>query len=182
MPSRFAPATRLTGQVTRRSSKPRRRSGEPAIPERETVRTASVASEATDYVLEDQIGFQLRIAMQRHLAIFSKRMVEGITPTQFATMVKLYQVGPCSQTTLARLVALDSATINGVLQRLRRRGFVTSTRDAVDRRQRTAMLTAKGRTAAEQALVIAKPITEETVGPLTQTQRRQLARLLAKIS
>jgi DNA-binding MarR family transcriptional regulator len=146
------------------------------------VRPAPIPPDAAGYVIEDQIGFQLRIAMQRHMAIFTQRMVGGITQTQFATMVKLYQVGPCSQTTLARLVALDSATINGVLQRLRARGFVSSTPDTADRRQRTATLTAKGRAAAEQALGAATPITEETVAPLTATERRQLARLLTKIS
>ena len=31
------------------------------------------------YVLSDQVGFLLRVAMQRHTAIFMSRMIEGLT-------------------------------------------------------------------------------------------------------
>ncbi len=72
-------------------------------------------SEAMDYELEDQIGFVLRLAVQFHTAIFTSRMVDNLTQTQFATLAKVHQVGPCSQSELARLLALDTATINGVV-------------------------------------------------------------------
>lgn len=133
-----------------------------------------------DYVLEDQIGFQLRLAMQRHTAIFVANMV--FTQTQFATIVKLNEVGPCSQNQLARLVALDAATINGVLDRLRKRGYVSTKPDLRDGRQRVITITDVGRQTVEQTLKIAKKITEETLAPLTAAERAQLSRLLAKIS
>src|ERR1700754_4901329 len=80
------------------------------------------------YVLNDQIGFLLRVAMQRHTAIFMSRMIEGLTQTQFAALAKLFEVGPCSQNHLGRLIYLDAATIKGVVDRLSVRGFVTVTR------------------------------------------------------
>ena len=49
------------------------------------------------YVLDDQAGFLMRVAMQRHTSIFTSRMVEGLTQTQFAALAKLNEVGPCSQ-------------------------------------------------------------------------------------
>src|SRR6476661_5031219 len=63
------------------------------------------------YVLDDQVGFLMRIAMQRHTSIFTSRMLEGLTQTQFAALAKLYEVGPCSQNHLGRLIYLDAATI-----------------------------------------------------------------------
>lgn len=75
------------------------------------------------YVLDEQIGFLLRVAMQRHTSIFTGRMVEGLTQTQFAALAKLYEVGPCSQNQLGRLIYLDAATIKGVVDRLGRAGL-----------------------------------------------------------
>jgi DNA-binding MarR family transcriptional regulator len=133
-----------------------------------------------DYVLEDQVGFQLRLAMQRHTAIFVANMV--LTQTQFATIVKLNEVGPCSQNHLARLVALDAATINGVLDRLRKRGYISTDSDPRDARQLVVLITAAGQRVVERAVKIAKKVTDETLAKLSAAERTQLSRLLAKIS
>lgn len=133
-----------------------------------------------DYVLEEQVGFQLRLAMQRHTAIFVANML--LTQTQFATIVKLRTVGPCSQNHLARLVALDAATINGVLDRLRKRGYISSEPDQRDARQRVIAVTSSGKSIVEQAVKIAKKVTAETLTPLSASERTELSRLLTKIS
>ena len=80
----------------------------------------------SEYRLDDQVGFLLRVAMQRHTAIFMSRIVRGLTQTQFAALAKLREVGPCSQNQLGRLIYLDAATTRGVGRpargpRLRRR-------------------------------------------------------------
>jgi DNA-binding MarR family transcriptional regulator len=118
--------------------------------------------------------------MQRHTAIFVANMV--LTQTQFATIIKLNAIGPCSQNHLARLVALDAATINGVLDRLRKRGYVSAEPDLRDARQHIITTTNDGRRVIERAIKIAKDVTEETLSPLSATERAQLSRLLAKIS
>ena len=87
-----------------------------------------------DYMLDAQIGFLMRVAMQRHTAIFMSAMIEELTQTQFAVMAKLHEVGPCSQNHLGRLVYLDAATIKGVVDRLGLRGFVSTGSDPKDRR------------------------------------------------
>ena len=61
------------------------------------------------YRLEDQIGFKLRLANQRHLEIFSSRMPD-LTPRQFAVLAKLNDEGTLSQNHLGRLVAMDAVT------------------------------------------------------------------------
>src|SRR5215472_17178192 len=107
------------------------------------------------YVLDDQAGFLMRIAMQRHTSIFASRMIEGLTQTQFAALAKLYEVGPCSQNYLGRLIYLDAATIKGVVDRLHLRGFVTALNDPKDRRRRAVALTDHGRRVTEAAMLVA---------------------------
>jgi len=133
------------------------------------------------YVLDDQIGFLMRVAMQRHTAIFTARMIEGLTQTQFAALAKLCEVGPCSQNHLGRLIYLDAATIKGVVDRLCARGFVTAVADPTDRRRRAVALSARGREVTEAAVKVAAEITAATLTPLTSDEQRVLMRLLKKL-
>ena len=133
------------------------------------------------YVLDDQVGFLMRVAMQRHTSIFTSRMVEGLTQTQFAALAKLYEVGPCSQNYLGRLIYLDAATIKGVVDRLHLRGFVTALNDPKDRRRRAVALTDRGRQVTESALKIAADITAATLTPLSADEQRLVAKLLRKL-
>src|SRR5215472_5151578 len=132
------------------------------------------------YVLDDQAGFLMRIAMQRHTSIFASRMSEGLTQTQFAALAKLHEVGPCSQNHLGRLIYLDAATIKGVVDRLHLRGFVTALNDQKDRRRRAVALTDRGRQATEAAMLVPAEITTATLGPLGADEQRQITKLLRK--
>jgi DNA-binding MarR family transcriptional regulator len=133
------------------------------------------------YVLEDQVGFLMRVATQRHSAIFMSSMVEGLTPPQFCALAKLLEVGPCSQNHLGRLIYLDAATIKGVIDRLRIRRLVTTQSDPNDKRRRAVTLTDTGRRVAEAAVAVAGGITVKTLAPLTQEEQRTIVRLLKKL-
>src|SRR5690348_7549195 len=145
------------------------------------VAAQSDPAEQGRYVLDDQVGFLMRIAMQRHTSIFMSRMVEQLTQTQFAALAKLYEVGPCSQNQLGRLIYLDAATIKGVVDRLALRGFVTALSDPRDRRRRAVALTPRGRQATGHAIKVAIEATVETLKPLTAEEQRTVARLLTKL-
>ncbi|MBS0248448.1 MAG: MarR family transcriptional regulator [Proteobacteria bacterium] len=133
------------------------------------------------YSLDAQVGFLMRIAMQRHTSIFTANMVEGLTQTQFAALAKLYETGPSSQNQLGRLIYLDAATIKGVVDRLGARGFVTALSDPKDRRRRAVTLTDEGRRVTEAAMKVAARITAQTLMPLTATEQRTIAALLKKL-
>jgi DNA-binding MarR family transcriptional regulator len=134
------------------------------------------------YVLDNQAGFLMRVAMQRHTSIFTSRMVEGLTQTQFAALAKLYEVGPCSQNHLGRLIYLDAATIKGVVDRLHVRGFLTALNDPKDRRRRAVTLTDRGRQVTEAAMKVAAEITAATLMPLTTEEQRQVVKFLRKLA
>ena len=52
------------------------------------------ASKPARYSFDEQAGFLLRVAMQRHTSIFTARMIEGLTQTQFAALAKLLRSRP----------------------------------------------------------------------------------------
>lgn len=146
------------------------------------VLAAGTETPQPDYVLDAQIGFLMRVAMQRHTSIFMAGMVEDLTQTQFAVMAKLYEVGPSSQNHLGRLVFLDAATIKGVVDRLGLRGFVTTGSDPTDRRRRAVSLTDKGTRIMKAAIRAASEISAKTLRPLTAEEQRTLTRLLKKVT
>ena len=139
------------------------------------------AEPADDYRLQDQIGFVLRKAHQRHVAIFAAR-ISDLTPPQFAALAKLADVGETSQNQLGSLIAMDAATVKGVIDRLKARGLVEVTKHDADRRRLLVNLTAEGRQTVERLLPLAEQITTETLQPLSPKEATTLFRLLSRIA
>ena len=132
------------------------------------------------YQLTEQVGYTLRRANQRHVAIFS-RLVDDVTPTQFATLARLFERGALSQNKLGRLTAMDSATIKGVVQRLRQKRFITSRPDHNDKRLLLVELTPEGEAAFRKAHDQALRARAETLEPLSPDEAAQFEELLAKL-
>jgi DNA-binding MarR family transcriptional regulator len=133
------------------------------------------------YRLEQQVGYILRQASQRHASIFAARIPEQLTTTQFATLVRLQEVGPCSQNQLGRQTAMDAATVKGVTDRLIQRGFVAATVDPEDGRRRMLALTPQGLDAVARAIPVGLEISAETLEPLSADEREQFLKLLKKL-
>jgi MarR family transcriptional regulator, lower aerobic nicotinate degradation pathway regulator len=134
------------------------------------------------YILDDQVGFLLRQAQQRHTTIFATEMIESLTPTQWAALAKLREVGDCSQNHLGRLTAMDAATIKGVVDRLTGRGFTTVRPDPGDGRRIVVALTPVGSDLYDRAAPIAARITDETLVPLNEDERSTLVALLRRLA
>ena len=133
------------------------------------------------YSLDSQVGFLLRRATQRHLAIFFEHLPD-LTSTQFATLAKLCEVGKVSQNELGRRVAMDAATVKGVVDRLRARGFAETNKDPQDQRRLLVSPTRAGRSAFDKYKEAATKITNETLAPLNEKEADKLLALLAKLS
>ncbi|MFZ8991469.1 MAG: MarR family winged helix-turn-helix transcriptional regulator [Candidatus Puniceispirillaceae bacterium] len=143
-------------------------------------RGVSAKSLADDYQLDDQVGYKLRLASQRHLEIFSRQLPD-LTPTQFSVLVRLREVGEVSQNQLGRLVAMDAATTKGVIARLMDRGLLRARQDTDDMRRLQISLTDVGQAAVEAAIITAKDITKETTERLTSREVARLLTLLDKL-
>lgn len=137
-------------------------------------------TEKPEYRLEDQVGFKLRLANQRHLEIFASEMPD-LTPRQFAVLAKLRDEGTTSQNQLGRLVAMDAATTKGVVERLSRKGMIATAPSPTDRRRIEISLTDEGRAVLDHVVPIAAQISERTLRNLTPRERARLLVLLDKL-
>lgn len=135
-----------------------------------------------DYRLEDQIGFIIRKSGQRHAATFMSLMIEDLTPTQWAALVKVAELNAVSQNQLGRDTAMDVSTIKGVVDRLIKRGFVTTSPDLTDIRRNVIALTPKGEIIINQGLPVASKISEATMEGLSIGEKQMLIELLRKIT
>ena len=135
---------------------------------------------AAEYRLDGQVGFLLRRAQQRHLAIFAREIPE-LTPTQFAALAKAFELGAVSQAALGRATAMDAATMKGVVDRLEARGLVATAPCGDDRRRVLVRLTPEGARLFARLAGRAAAVTDETLAALSPAERATLVRLLEKI-
>jgi MarR family transcriptional regulator, lower aerobic nicotinate degradation pathway regulator len=144
---------------------------------------ASAATSPDDYVVEDQIGHLLRRAHQRATAIFLAELGEkfSVTPTQYAALVKLHDLGEISQNQLGRLTAMDPATIQGVIKRLEERRLIERSGDPEDRRRTTLRLSPEGETLVVAMIPYGVRVSEATLAPLDAAEREALLALLRRL-
>jgi DNA-binding MarR family transcriptional regulator len=154
----------------------------PPRPEGATGEAAPVAPES--YVLEDQIGHLLRRAHQRATAIFTAELGEvfQITPTQYAALVKLHDLGEQSQNQLGRLTAMDRATIQGVIRRLEQRQLIERSGDPGDRRRSSLRLTKAGEALVAAMIPNGIRVSDVTLEPFSPAERQAFLALLRKFA
>ena len=150
-------------------------------------RAAQAARNDTDdpagYVLEEQAGHLLRRAHQRHSAIFQATIGDDqLPPLQFAALMKLSDVGETSQNLLGRLTAMDAATMQGVIKRLSARGLIDRRPDDVDRRRLMLSLSSDGAKLVRDLSERGAQITDQTLQPLTASERETFLKLLKRLS
>ncbi|NOX73803.1 MAG: MarR family transcriptional regulator [Alphaproteobacteria bacterium] len=133
-----------------------------------------------DYVLDEQIGYRLRLANQRHLEIFN-RIMPDLTPTQFSVLVRLLEVGEVSQNHLGRMVATDAATTKGVISRLAKKRLVNTVPSQTDRRRLLISLTDTGAEFTRRMISKAQEITHLTSARLSAAEASKLMELLERL-
>ncbi|MCV2865620.1 MarR family winged helix-turn-helix transcriptional regulator [Albidovulum sediminicola] len=133
------------------------------------------------YRLDDQVGYILRLASQRHASLFLARFGSDLTPTQFAAMARLGEIGQCSQNELGRQTAMDVATIKGVVDRLRAKGLVSQMSDPADKRRSLLSLSPRGAAMLADLHAKGNTVTEDTLDPLDVAEREVFLSLLRKL-
>lgn len=137
---------------------------------------------AVDFTVEDHVGYLLRRAHQRHIALFTAGMAHvELTPTQFTALLKTVQLGRITQNHLGRLAAMDPATIQGVVQRLVARGLIRRGRDLMDRRTAVLEPTEAGVALISSVISCAQRAHDAALAPLSPQERDQVLALLRKM-
>lgn len=135
------------------------------------------------YDVTEQIGHLLRLATQRHTAIFQRHIGHSqLTAIQFVTLCTLYDRGPSSQVELVDATAVDQATIRGIIKRLKDRGLALISTSLEDRRKVIISISDKGKKLIEETIPKARHISELTMERLNPAERVAIIYLLKKLS
>lgn len=135
------------------------------------------------YNLEDQIGYLLRKAYQRHLVIFQQHIGDSqLTAVQFSVLYTVNLFEKCSQKELVEHTAIDQATIRGIVERLIKRDLLSQYQDQQDKRKVKISITNEGRKVLADTLENAKSISEKTLEPLNPAEALALLHTLKKIT
>ena len=141
------------------------------------------AQEPAPYDFSQQVGYLLRRAYQRHLAIFQAESGDGqLTSVQFATLCALKDHGAQSQGELVRQTGIDQATIRGIVDRLRARGLIELSKDKQDGRKVIIGATQAGLALLAEMEPRARRITELTMERLNPAERMALIHTLRLIA
>lgn len=145
--------------------------------------TLAIEDVGDDYTLAAQVGHLLRRANQRHTTLFSELFAPyGLTTLQFAALMVLAESGDVSQNQLGRMTAMDPNTIQGVVQRLERRGLVEREHDSRDRRRVLLRLSAEGKAMATDLVSLGHDISQRTLAPLSAPEREAFLQALHKLA
>lgn len=124
----------------------------------------------------------LRRAHQLATAIALEQLAEfNLTPIQFGLLIVLNERPGIDAKTLCNLLALDRASLTGVLDRMEAGGLVTREMDPNDRRARVLNLTPLGREVFRQSSRKGVGTQLSILEPLTTEERASFMALLAKL-
>ena len=133
--------------------------------------------------LDEQVSHLLRSAHKRASSLFSGGLNDHqLTTAQYFAMARLHEVGQLSQNHLGRLTAMDPATIQGVIQRLKARGLIERNADKNDRRRKVLNLTTSGRSTIERLRALAQNANDAILAPLNPGEREVFLRLLKRLA
>lgn len=155
---------------------------QPWPPAKLQARTLWFGEEALMTALE-RPGFLVRRLQQSAVAIFLKEMSAAghdLTPVQYAVLSAVKASPGPDQATLAGLVALDQATLGGVVTRLLKKEFLTRTVKETDRRSRLLVITEKGLAELAACEPVVDRVQDKILAGLSEPEREQFMRLLAK--
>jgi MarR family transcriptional regulator, lower aerobic nicotinate degradation pathway regulator len=144
--------------------------------------TDTVGDALAGFTVEDHVGFLLRRAHQRHVALFTAGLAHvELTPTQFTALLKTVEMRRTTQNHLGRLAAMDPATIQGVVRRLTIRGLIRRGQDKMDRRTAVLEPTEAGVALITSVVACARQSHEAALAPLSPEERVQVLTLLRKM-
>jgi DNA-binding MarR family transcriptional regulator len=133
-------------------------------------------------VLNNFIGFRIR-RIQNHLSrAFSERIADqNVRPGLFSALALIAANPGLSQTTLAREIGFDKATVVALLDAMESLKWAERRRSSEDRRRHSLHITAKGEKALAHLCDVAQANEAAINAALSKAEQAQLFGLLDKI-
>ncbi len=128
---------------------------------------------------QDVILFILSKANQKVYGTFKSRLQSyGMTPMQGLVLHALFEEEDLSAGELGKRLALDSATLSGVLDRMAEGGWIIKNTAKADRRVLSIKLTDKSRQMREEFMRDTEKLNQEVLSCFNPEERLLLIRML----
>ena len=132
--------------------------------------------------LDEQPGHLIRRMHQISVGIFMAETESlELTPIQFAALQTVNNNPGIDQKTLARVIALDSSTTGGVIDRLQSREMIERRASESDRRVHLLFLTPQGESKLKEAMPIMLKAQERILSPLSDHEKQTFMSLLSQL-
>ena len=133
-------------------------------------------------VLEDYIGFHLRMAQDASFRAFARHVgMRDLKPGRFAAMTVISSNPGITQAALGRAIARDKSSVTPLIQELERRGLVERLRSPSDRRSIALTLTTSGEETLGRLMVHAVEH-DRRLDQIVGRQKAEFINLLKKIA
>lgn len=133
-------------------------------------------------VFKDCLCFLVGKVARKMARITKERLTPyELTPTQFFLLTALYEEDGLLISALAQKVALDRATLTGLLDRLERDGFTERRADPEDRRAIRIHLTAKAEGLREELTELYNDNNGMFLSLLSQEEKEVFERVVSKL-
>jgi len=128
---------------------------------------------------EDCIVFLLAKAYQKAHSAFKQKLAPfGVTPVQQLILAALSEEDYLSPAEISEGIAMDNATLSGVLDRMSEAGLIKKEENPGDRRSIRVSLTPKAKRMQEDLADQRKMINEELTAKLSLEEKLLLKRML----
>lgn len=135
-----------------------------------------------EIALTELPGHYIRRLHQISVGIFMQEAEPwGVTPVQYAALQTVRNQPGVDQRSLARLIALDTSTIGGVIDRLEARGLLQRNAAPGDRRVRQLTLTPAGQQLLADVIPAMRRVQDRLLEPLQPQEQAAFMEMLERM-
>jgi len=132
--------------------------------------------------LENQVGHLLRRVFHKARGRMKKKIFDtGLSPMQTSAMTSLYKKGPSSQNKLGRRIGMEPGNIHGLVERLLKKGMITSHYITEGPGLHILDLTNAGSAIVESVIPLGLEASKETLAPLSPKEQERFLDYLRRL-
>lgn len=132
--------------------------------------------------LENQVGHLLRRVFHKARNRMKKKIVDtGLSPMQTAALTCLRIKGATSQNKLGRRIGMEPGNVHGLVDRLLKKGMITSNYVAEGPGLHILELTKEGKAVVDKVIPLGAEASQETLAPLNAKEREKFLEYLRRL-
>lgn len=132
--------------------------------------------------LENQVGHLLRRVFHKARNRMQKKISDtGLSPMQTSAMTSLRKKGPTSQNKLGRRIGMEPGNVHGLVDRLIKKGMITSTFVDEGPGLHVLDLTDEGQSIVDKVIPLGLEASQETLAPLTVKEQEKFLEYLKRL-